>query len=213
MTNAKLRKRSDLHLTRKIWHVLSVFIIILIHLFSPKNVIDAILIFAWISCLFTEVSRLRSEKMNRLVISILGPVMRQGEINKISGLTYMLIGVSILHTTFSENIITLSLLFLCMADPAASYIGIRFGKRKLLLNKTFEGFITAFSVCFIIAWTFFTIENLMPNHIIITSLLAGLSGAFSELIPVGKLDDNLTLPVISASLLSVIFYFFTGHLS
>jgi dolichol kinase len=39
-------------------------------------------------------------------------------------------------------------------------------------------------------------------------LLAGLVGAFAELIPIGKLDDNLTLPLMSAVGLSILFYFF-----
>ena len=41
--------------------------------------------------------------------------------------------------------------------------------------------------------------DLMRERLFIVCLLSGLSGAVSELMPVGKLDDNLVFPVVSAS--------------
>ena len=42
------------------------------------------------------------------------------------------------------------------------------------------------------------------------SVFCGLIGAFAELIPIGKLDDNLTQPIISGFFLSLVFYFYGG---
>ncbi len=37
------------------------------------------------------------------------------------------------------------------------------------------------------------------------SLLAGVAGSLSELVPIGKLDDNLTFPVLSSVLIWILF--------
>jgi dolichol kinase len=66
----------------------------------------------------------------------------------------------------------------------------------------------AFFVCTGVTFLFLLYHNYLIDRIIIVSLFAGLVGAFAELIPVGKLDDNLTLPVMSAIGLTVLFYFF-----
>ena len=42
------------------------------------------------------------------------------------------------------------------------------------------------------------------------ALLAGLIGAFSELVPIGKLDDNFVFPVLSATLLTGLLKLFGG---
>jgi dolichol kinase len=42
----------------------------------------------------------------------------------------------------------------------------------------------------------------------IASLLSGFLGATAELIPIKKLDDNLTLPIVSGLGLTAIFYIF-----
>ena len=205
-----LKKRSDLHLARKIWHILSVIAILITYKSLSQGAIDQILAVAWIGCLLTEIIRFQSEKFNQFVIATFGPVMRQGEINKVSGLTYMLAGVTLVYTFFSPNVIALSFLFLGFADPIASYVGIRFGKRKILSNKTLEGFIGAFLTCFVISLIFLNQTGKFNDSLLLVSLLTGLSGALAEGIPLGQLDDNLTLPVISAVLISIIFSLFAG---
>jgi dolichol kinase len=48
----------------------------------------------------------------------------------------------------------------------------------------------------------------MLDRVIVVSLLAGLIGALAELVPIAKLDDNFTLPVMSSLGLYILFYLF-----
>ena len=50
----------------------------------------------------------------------------------------------------------------------------------------------------------------MMDRLFMVSILAGLAGAISEAVPVGRLDDNLLLPVLSSTLLYGIYYIFGG---
>ena len=50
----------------------------------------------------------------------------------------------------------------------------------------------------------------MINRLLIVGILSGFAGAISEAFPVGQLDDNLVLPVLSALQLWLIFYIFGG---
>ena len=210
MEPLKLKRHSDLHLARKSWHMTTVMGIVFIHLYVPPNIIDFILIGAWILCLTIELSRLKYKSVNRIMISIFGVFMRKKEIYNLTGLTYLLAGVTLLHLVFPYNISTLSLLFLCFADPIASYIGIRFGKKKILGKKTWAGFWGAFGVSLIASVIFFNVYDIQTSIPIIPLILAGLVGAISEVVSSNILDDNLVIPVLSATLLLGLFEAFAG---
>ncbi|MEK7358691.1 MAG: hypothetical protein AAB250_19760, partial [Bdellovibrionota bacterium] len=55
------------------------------------------------------------------------------------------------------------------------------------------------------AATYFYANNLMLERFLIVAPLAGLIGAVAEVAPVGRLDDNLTFPVICGCLLWALF--------
>ncbi|MCC6137379.1 MAG: hypothetical protein IT287_02015 [Bdellovibrionaceae bacterium] len=50
----------------------------------------------------------------------------------------------------------------------------------------------------------------MIEHIYIVTLLSGFIGAFSEVLPLFKLDDNFVQPVVNAILLYGLFYIYGG---
>lgn len=50
----------------------------------------------------------------------------------------------------------------------------------------------------------------MMDQLIIVCILAGIIGALAELLPVWHLDDNLTLPVVSSTLLYGLLYVYGG---
>ena len=125
-----------------------------------------------------------------------------------AGTSYLLTGVSIIALIFPQEIVLLTLLFLAFADPIASYFGIKFGKDKIFGHKSLQGTVAAFFVCAILCFAFFYTHNLLLDRLIVVSLLGGLIGSLAELIPIGKLDDNLTLPVMSAIFLYFMFLLF-----
>jgi dolichol kinase len=157
-----------------------------------------------------DVFRQRSANLNKIFLSVFGPFLREGERHSLAASTAMMAGVTLIIIFFPKPVVLLALLFLAVGDPIASYFGIRFGKDKLIGNKSLQGSVAAFVACFILAFLFFSYTDLMSERRFIACLLAGLIGAVSELVPIGKLDDNFVFPVLAAFLLNGLYYIFGG---
>lgn len=206
----KLRSKSDLHLARKIWHFTGIVgMVLLYNYFGTERSWWIILSLA---AFFFPLDWLRQTrpKLNQATMKVFGPVMRQHEERAFSGLSYLLLGGIILLAFFERHVIIMSLLFLAIADPLASYVGIRFGRDRILGNKTLQGTLAAFFACSAIAGTYFYLNGIMTERLLIVAPISGVIGAATELIPIGKLDDNLTCPVLSALGLSALFYLYGG---
>lgn len=157
-----------------------------------------------------DVIRQSRPGLNKVAIKIFGPVMRHHESHSMSGISYLLIGTIFLLFFFDRHIVTLTLLFLAFGDPLASFFGLRFGKDKIFNNKTLQGTMAAFVVCTLVAASYYYFNNLMTERLFIVAPLSGLIGAVAELLPIGKLDDNLTFPVIGSVLLWTLFKVYGG---
>lgn len=180
----------------------------LAYVYLPPAVSMTILVAAW--CLFVPFDFLRHKNpaLNDWAVHAFKPIMRQSEVKKLAGTTFLLSGVLLVDILFPRPIVALTLLFLAFADPIASYFGILYGKDKIFGHKSIQGFMAAFFVCAAVTLAYLLYYDFALDRVIVASLLAGLVGAFAELVPIGKLDDNLTLPVMSAVGLSILFYFF-----
>jgi dolichol kinase len=140
-----------------------------------------------------ELARRQSVKFNKMVLKVMLPLMRKSEIKGVAGVTPLIISVNIL-TLFPTWIVNLSLWFLAFADPIASLFGVLFGRTKLISGKSLEGSAAAFVVCSMITY-------LTYSQVIVDVFMFGLFGALAELLPIGPLDDNLTMPLATAMLL------------
>jgi dolichol kinase len=204
----ELKKRSEIHYARKIWHMLGVLTMFFAHIYLSESVAIFLLSIGWLLFVPFDFLRQRSAAINEWAIHAFKSIMRQNEVKRLAGTTYLLTGVLLIDIIFPRPVVSLTLLFLAFADPIASLVGIKYGKDKIFGQKSIQGFIAAFFVCVGITFFYFLFFSSMTGRLIVVSLLAGLVGACSELIPIGKLDDNLTLPVLSAVGLSILFYFF-----
>lgn len=210
MQDPELKSRADIHIARKVWHFLGVlFITIMYHNLSRPMALQTLTIISAFG-IFLDVYRQRSEFVNKIVIKIMHPIMRDSEKSGIAGTTYLFIGTLTIVALFPPTIVTLSLLFLAIADPIASYFGIRYGKDRLFGRKSLQGSMAAFFACTLVSAGYFLVHQTMAERLLIVSLLAGLIGAIAEAIPIGNLDDNLVLPVVSSALLWVVYFFFGG---
>lgn len=210
MSTLLLKPRNDVHLARKIWHFLGViFVAVCYHNMSRTMALQTLTV---MGSLIIVVDFLRQSKpaLNDFLLRFFSPVMRDSEKHNLTGLTYLVMGVFVIVFFFSKDIVKLSLLFLAFADPIASYCGIRYGKDRLFGRKSFQGTLAAFFCCVLVAGVYFYVSNLMTDRLLIVSVLAGLAGAIAEAIPVGRLDDNLVMPVFSSIMLYGIFFLFGG---
>ncbi len=193
-----LRLRSDLHITRKIWHISTGLGGLIAYKKSGISVdtLSYILLGFAIAAFLFEFMRLRNEKMNKLAMMIMKPVMRESERNSVSGLPFYALGVSLALFFFPERIAILAILFLIFADPIASFFGILYGRDKILPNKSLQGTLAAFSVCYLATIVYGLIYIGPSTHLLVFAILAGIIGAISEMCS-QFVDDNLCIPVIS----------------
>lgn len=202
------KKRSEIHLARKIWHLLTVSGMAGLYAYLPERLALTILIFAWIVFVPLDFARQRSESLNDLLLHVFRPIIRDSEARSLAGTTFLLTGVTLIVLIFPHDIVLLSLLFLAFADPFASYFGICYGKDKIFGHKSVQGSLAAFVVCAILSFVYMYTHGILLDRLLMVSLLGGLIGALAELIPCWKLDDNLTLPVFSATFLWLLFTLF-----
>jgi dolichol kinase len=203
-----LKVRSDLHLARKIWHAAGVSGMAAGFLWMGPAWSWGVLAAVALAIVPLDFLRKVRPGLNDATIYVFRPFLREHEKHALSGLTYLLGGAAILLALFPKDVVTLTLLFLAFGDPVASFCGIRFGRDRIIGNKTLQGTAGAFVTCTVVAGLYFYAHNLMIERLWIVAPLSGLIGAAAELVPVGKMDDNLTFPAIAGFLLWLLFLLF-----
>lgn len=205
-----LKSRQDIHWARKIWHCLGVLSIALVYHFVP---LEWAIPMSWaVTALFVVLDfwRLRSKNINKGLMLFFKPFMREEERNHLAGTSFLLFGSSLVITFCPPPVTELTLILLAFADPLASIVGLRYGHDKLVGHKSLQGTMAAFFACMLLSAIYFWQMNLMVERLVLVSILCGLIGAIAELIPIFKLDDNFTFPVLSASSLWILFSIFGG---
>jgi dolichol kinase len=206
----RLKARNDIHLARRIWHFCGVLTIFLCYVYIPEaHRRSAVLILCGVPVLL-DIGRQFIPGLNHTLTKLFGPFMRTEEAHRIAGMSYMLAGCGLVILLFPEPVVRLSLLMFSVADPLASYFGIIYGKDRLIGQKTLQGAGAAFAACFAISLGYFAASKLMTERLFIVGLISALIGSFSELLPLGKIDDNFLFPVTSSILLYGVFYLFGG---
>lgn len=205
----RVHKRTDIHILRKLWHMgvglIGVFFYTLSGISQEKLAISLFVVAA--VAIMIDILRINNQKIQKASLLVMGPFMRRSELRSITGLPFYALGVAISLTLFTEKIALLSVFFLIFSDPISSYVGIRYGKDKILPNKSLQGSFAGFAVCAIITFLYCLIEGHTGNHIILFAFLAGIIGSFSEMMSF-LIDDNLTIPVISGLGLTLLNYVF-----
>lgn len=204
-----IKALADIHLERKLTHIVGIFIMVLIHHFFSVRVCWMVMLFVGVPLVLVDILRHRIPALQTFSLKMFGGIMRRREVRGITGTTYLFVGASIILAIFPHNIVALSLLFLALADPIASFVGVKYGSLKIVGKKTLEGTMAAYVVCCVVAFCFYSWKNLMVEHIYIVSMLSGVVGAVSEVIPL-RIDDNFVQPVLNACLLYVLFYVYGG---
>lgn len=208
MTTDVLPTRADLHLARRIWHFGAVLVMFALYWFMTKEDASKLALFVTLFLVGLDLSRLYLPHLNRLLIPLFKPVLRTHETHRPTAATFLLIGTTICIFIFSKPIMLLTLLMLALADPLAAVVGTRYGKDKLIGRKSLQGSIAAFIVCFFVSLIYFYTLHFFTDRLLLVSLLCGLIGALSELIPVFNWDDNFTFPILCSTSLAGLFYLF-----
>lgn len=201
----QLHIRSDLHLLRKLWHIVAGLTGLGIYKYfelTPVAMAIGLAVLGTVS-LAIEITRLKFANVNTLVLKVMGPFMRESERCGISGVPFYAFGVAITLGFFPEPIAVLACLFLIFSDPLSSFFGILYGSIKIMPNKSLQGSFAGFVVCYLITFIYGQYLAGPSLSLIGFCFFAGLIGSFSELVS-HKIDDNLTIPVVSGALLTLL---------
>lgn len=182
---------------RKVFHVLTSSVVPLLYWFLPfyaslegSRVFVLLLLLSALT-LFSlfDGARLLSPILNRLVMKRLSCLIRETEKKKVTGATFTCLSFLVVVFFFSREVAVVAMLFLTLGDTAAEIVGKNWGSRKYH-GRSLEGMAGFFVAALPLAW------------IVLQDWRMALSGAaMGSLIEFFSIDidDNLTVPIGSAS--------------
>lgn len=195
----RLHLRSDLHLLRKVWHMTMGMTVALIY-YSGMSRSSAVVILGAIlgTDLLLESLRLRIPSVNDKILRLWGPIMRNCEVNRMSGVPHYLASAILAIGIFPKPVAILSILYLACGDPIASLFGVLYGKHGIRMSsgKSLIGTTAGVLTCMLVTIIFLKSLGLSNDVIWTLSLVGGLAGGTAELLPL-EMDDNFTIPVVS----------------
>ncbi len=149
-----------------------------------------------------EVLRFASPRVNQWTMAHLGAILRAEERSRLTGTTYLLLSSLIVFLLFERYIAITSLLFLSIGDLLAAIIGERFGQRRVF-NKSLEGSLACLVSCLLVGTL---VSWLSPAMTLPVAVAGAISATVVELLPL-PVNDNLSIPLSSAAIMTVVVYF------
>ena len=200
------RKRENI---RKAFHLCGIIVPFIILFFSQKVCVTMFLI-VLIPVLIADYNNwaLICRKVSHL--SIILQLFRDQELikGKLSGFSWLLVGILLSITVFDKELASMSIAVLIVSDASAALIGKNFGKIKMCGSKTLEGTI-AFIVFGVMTAYFMKyicnlpaaisllgvksgVFNFNPIYVIITIIISAIVELTAKNIDI---DDNFAVPI------------------
>ncbi|NOZ00937.1 MAG: hypothetical protein GXP54_03500 [Deltaproteobacteria bacterium] len=149
-----------------------------------------------------EVTRRIWPDWNRVLVErVFGRISRPRELKGVTSSSWYLLALLLMVFLVPQPAAELGALVLAFGDPAASIVGKRFGRRKLLGSKTAAGTFAFMAVAFVVAVSFLFMS---PHGLAVLPRLSlaatvAIAGAITELAS-DRWDDNFTIPVMCSSI-------------
>ena len=177
---------------RRIFHAITGLVVagLLVWAPLPQQPLALALVIAAAGALVLDLIRLRVPSVNRRFFRVLKPLASPREARGIASSSWFLVGVALTLLLFPGRVALAAILVLALADPAASYLGRRWGRIRFG-SGTAEGSLTFLGVA---ACILVPLGGWGPGAV--TALLVSAI----ERAP-WPLDDNLTIPLVTGLLL------------
>jgi dolichol kinase len=151
-----------------------------------------------------EIGRRHSPAVSRIVMRMFARVAHPHERYRINSSTWYVTALLALAIAAPMRAAEIGILVLGIADPAAGFVGRRFGRTRLSANRSLEGTLT-FAVVGAVAavsWLAAFYALSMPT-LLLLGAAGAVAGALAELLST-RLDDNFTIPIASAAAISLV---------
>lgn len=188
------------HIGRKLYHLFGgLGLLSLYYLLGRRNALVCYgLLFMVV--LAVDITRLRVPAFNQFIQTRLSSFIRKNEANKITGTAPYVLGIGLTLLFYRTDIATAAICFLAFGDVAATTVGERYGRTKIVGDKSLEGTL-AFAVIAVASGLALTVAGvrLAPGLIVAGAMVA----AGVELVPL-RVNDNLVIPVVSGGAMELI---------
>ncbi len=181
-------------LARKTWHVL-ILIYLACFLYLGQATFVRWMALWSVVVVAVETVRLNVPAAQRLLLGVFGPIVREREINRYSGIVYTTFGVLGAAAFWGREprVVAAAVLCLALADAAAALVGIAFGRLRFQIRgqtRSVEGSAAGF----VVAWLCGAGAGLpfwarLAGAVVVTAI---------DVVPIPP-DDNLWIPLASAA--------------
>lgn len=191
---------------RRLWHLVggSLFPVLALFISTPALLIS-LGATAALSVAF-EITRFTSHSLNQWTVTHLRVILKQQERFHLTGTTYLLISSFAVFVLFDKYVAITSLLFVAIGDLMATIIGVKFGRRRIF-DKSLEGSLACLASCLLIG---LGMSRVSPVLVLPAAIAGAISATLVELLPI-PIDDNLTIPLFSAGIMTLT-AFYLGRL-
>ena len=185
-------------LWRRLFHVGSGSSIPILAIFTSVEVMVVLMAVLSGLAIVVETARLRLPGLNQRLVRWLSPLLKASERQAITGATYMALASLVAFLAFDKPVAITALLFVSLGDPAAALVGSRVGGPRLG-GKSPVGTLAFVLVGLSTAAVLMAVDE-VEHH---WSIGVGAAiAALVELAPL-RLDDNLTVPLISGAAMTI----------
>jgi dolichol kinase len=186
-------------MARKIFHILMVLPFVVLGFFIdnylPRSVYIIISVIMLIVFLALDFYRLKNEHVNQKILQQFHFMLKKEEEKKIISSIWGPIDLLVLVIFFSKPTVVATLVIGGLSDPIAAMIGMKYGKKKNKLGKTWAGSIAHFVTCVVvITLALWVIHFAFPFWaILVLSFIAAMTERYFP-----YWDDNVVVPMVFA---------------
>ncbi|MGE0707468.1 MAG: diacylglycerol/polyprenol kinase family protein [Planctomycetota bacterium] len=152
-----------------------------------------------LACWALETGRIFSDRLNRFLLRSMAAVAHPHERRHVNSATWYTTALLVLAVLFIPKVCVVALAIMGLADPAAAFVGRRWGRIRLVNGRSLEGTATFFVVGTLAALATLSIwhPEVRLGVALLMALGAAFAGALTELFS-KRVDDNLSIPIAAA---------------
>ncbi|TNE51061.1 MAG: hypothetical protein EP343_05915 [Deltaproteobacteria bacterium] len=196
---------------RSIFHMCSgvVALVALQHTFSMFWL--SLFMAGWlVLAIVLETGRAYSDSFNKFLMKFFGVLAHPHEHHRVNSATWYIVALFLLTLTVEPMMASLAVIILGFCDPAAAFVGRRWGRIQIYSGRTLEGTLTfvvtgialSMAVMMIYYW-----GQLSWLKMLAIASAASVAGGLTELYS-KRIDDNLSIPLAAGWTALLVSYLF-----